>query len=323
MKYKQFVNSNKLLFNLHVFISIILYYCSILISLIFKSINGSLHGTLLFSIVLYALLNIFSDTKPYNLYQLITFISESDDVIVSSSITSILTIIGFIVGAESVSNNLNRKIMSQMQLEVANELRQLHNDALDTFFSLNFYIIKVIKYIDILQSNNEDDEIIKIIYFDTNDKELDLHELQNKFLDIYKLFLKFDRKHTIVLTSLDKISNILEISKQAVYLATDPEPINFPDFFNDSTNSVIQKLKQCDINDTRYYYDKIDSLGKLIHNNLIDTEYEFRKHWIDFSGSKIFGTLDKYSNVKSMVLLDLEDGNEIISKYKNNAEVQQ
>ena len=97
------------------------------VALLCRFLSHTFAGTLVAVVALYYFLFLFGETKPWTGYQLANWLDELDSSVKTAVVTSVLTVIGFLVAFRTGTEGWKVQALGQIKLRLADEL--------DAFFS--------------------------------------------------------------------------------------------------------------------------------------------------------------------------------------------
>jgi hypothetical protein len=99
------------------------------VSLFVRFLAHTFVGTLLISIALYYFCLLFSETKPWTGYQLVLWLDDIDTTAKTGIVTSVLTVVGFLVAFRTASEGWKVQAVAQMKIRLAEELEAFYSEA--------------------------------------------------------------------------------------------------------------------------------------------------------------------------------------------------
>ena len=223
------------------------YYCTPVV-LIFRFLIGTVWGVFLLSISLYSISWLVSESQPLTLSQLLLWIDELPVDSKTAVITSLLTVIGFLVAFHSATLNWKAQALVQLKTHVAGEIEQFFTEALRHTSDAEIYVRSLIEATNSVKNKGPtSDAIFKI------QRSL---ELMPKFLETRDRLAAMSveihgitGRHFSLLSTLWGATKTLEDSTAAFSEITQKMWVRLPILQNGLPDPVDEYLRQVDVSE--------------------------------------------------------------------------
>lgn len=163
-------------------------------------LTGRPVGILITSLFLYQTTSFFGFPEPYSFSELILWIDQLPETSKTTVLTSLITISGFLVAFSINSSNQKNQLMSDMRIELAEEIEDFFNEFSRNITSANIYseyLLKVNKTLKKSKDNHEINFHLDNIASETTKHIETRRKIQEQAIDVYRL----KGKHSIIIAS--------------------------------------------------------------------------------------------------------------------------
>jgi hypothetical protein len=112
---------------------------------------GSILGILILSVLLYFGASTFGETKPYTLPQLILWIDSLPTDSKTSVVTTVLTVIGFLIAFQTATANWKAEALANLKSHVAEEIEEFYSEASRLTSDAEIYVRSLIDAVNNIQ----------------------------------------------------------------------------------------------------------------------------------------------------------------------------
>lgn len=234
---------------------VLLLQIYVTICIIFRFFVGNIYGIFLLTIGCYFILPHVSQIKPYNFNELMIWFVSLDREYKISILSSVLTIVGFLIAFQVATTNWTHQMKAGLRLEASKDIESSYGRvteliiSIQTFIDMNIDLItKVEKEVPEYEIRSDLDFLSsRTPQFFSNRRELsDLH------IRIYQLYGKHSFPLFATWNSFKQLENVnkqLELVTQKTWLVSIPQvnlsnPNYKEDFVKYLDKSVLLELSQ-------------------------------------------------------------------------------
>lgn len=226
----------------------------IILTYIFRFFTGNIYGIFLLLSTIYFLVPLFTDIKFLTFSELILTLDSTPDDFKSLIISSMLTIIGFLIAFQSATKNWKDQLQANMRLEASRDIDHTFNRATHLINQIKIYSDQFIKLGNKVESHGITNEThFGIIYISQQGQKFiqDRNELSNINISVQSMY---GRYATILLSYKNSLKN-LHLAIKHISSVTDKMWILIP--------SINPQSNTPDKDFLRYYdYNQLESLSK-------------------------------------------------------------
>ena len=241
-------------------IRVLLLQIYITISIVFRFFVGNIYGIFLLIIGCYFILPHVSQIKPYNFNELMIWFVSLDREYKISILSSVLTVIGFLIAFQVATTNWTHQMRTGLRLEASKDIESSYSKVTELISSIQIFIDMYIDLINKVEKNIPESEIRSCMTFLSSETPKFLsnrQELSNLHIRIYQLYGKYSFPLLATWNSfkqLEEVNARLSLVTQKTWLVHIPN-INLSDsnykedFVKYSDKSVLLDLLQlCELN---------------------------------------------------------------------------
>lgn len=276
---------------------------------IIKFFTSNLWGVLIFTILLYFSVPIFSDIQPFGFKQLLDWFIELPETYKTAISSSLLTIIGFLVAFQVASSRVFTQQKNQIKLDAAKEIFATYHNAINLVGEVKFFAKRVLTTIDDIAKSKNPDFSIALIWTLYNDS-LKLQETINQIHEMHSALFTIQGRTSHLLINI--IGTHIQLNRATsdfgnIYIACAGISIPYigPDNFEDIEQDT-QKFIDHFCNHVRYEIykdmennciDAIESLSAI----LVEAPAYLEKTLVDTRLSGLFSLITNRDNLRSHI----------------------
>lgn len=172
-----------------------LLFVSILLRLIFRFFTANIYGIFILLISIYYIYPYFTGVEPFKLNDLMIWFAEQSDTLKSLLVSSLVTVIGFIIAFQSATKNWKDQLVGNIRVQASNDIDAIYTRINEIINSLKIYSDTNLKILSRIKSNADSNEIyssIKFVLSQTEKFRSERQELSLLHGRAFQLYGRFD-----------------------------------------------------------------------------------------------------------------------------------
>jgi len=192
-------------------VKVLLIQIYVTLNFIYRILVSNIYGISFIILAFYFILPHISSIKPYNFNELVMWYISLDKEYKVSMLSSILTIIGFLIAFQVATKNLTRQMQTNLRLEASKDIESSYLRATELILSIQIFTENCIDLINKIEKNILENEIHSGMTFLMSEMPKFIsnrQELSNLHIKIYQLYTK----HTFPIFACNSFSRLEKIN---------------------------------------------------------------------------------------------------------------
>ena len=219
----------------------------ILLGLILRFFTANIYGIFILFLSLYYVSPYISGVQPFNLTELIVWISEQPDTLKALLLSSLITIIGFVIAFQSATKNWKDQLVANIRVQASNDIDAIYTRINELINSIKIYVDTNLQVYEKINNDTDPNEIYSNIKFVLSQTEKFLSERQELSLLHSRAFQLYGRYSIILFATLNTFDQLERINGSVkkvadkMWILVPTIDINNSEYLNHYLNYVDEK----------------------------------------------------------------------------------
>jgi len=253
----------------------------IILRLILHFFIANIYGIGILFISLYFLSPHITDVQPFNLTELIIWSTEQSDTLKALLVSSLVTVIGFIIAFQSTTKNWKDQLVANIRVQASNDIDDIYTGINELINSINLYVDDNLKILSKIKNNVDSIEIHSGIRFVLSRTERFLSERQELSLLLNRAFQLYSRYSTVLFATQNTLDVLERINKSVskvthkMWILAPTIDINNAEYLKHYLDYVDEKkYKELSLQ-CKESYSYISTMAGFVRGKLTANIYEF------------------------------------------------
>ena len=197
-----------------------LLLCYIILRLILHFFIANIYGIGILFVSLYFLSPHITDVQPFNLSELIIWSTEQSDTLKALLVSSLVTVIGFMIAFQSATKNWKDQLIANIRVQASNDIDEIYTRINELINSINMYVDNNLEILSKIKNNADSIEIDSGVRFVLSRTESFFSERQELSLLNSKAFQLYSR-YSMIFLATQNTFDMLERINESVSKVTD------------------------------------------------------------------------------------------------------
>lgn len=230
---------------------ILLLKLFLIFGLIFRFLIGNPYGILILLILLYLLLPKFTQITPFSFNELLVFIIDLSPQYKIAIVTSILTIIGFLIAFQIATSSWKQQMLTNLKLEAAKDINITYSRVTELITAIRIFVDLNLDLINKIKNNVPEIEIVSDMNF-INSKHVEFLSNRDELSKLHIQSYQFYSRYSNVLAGTWNSFKQLESVNESLRLVAERMWILIPQISGDDPNYKETYLKYSDVNKLKH-----------------------------------------------------------------------
>ncbi len=190
-----------------------LLFVGILLRLIVRFFTANIYGIFILFVSIYYISPYVNGVQPFKLNDLIVWFSEQSDTLQSLFLSSLVTVIGFIIAFQSATKNWKDQLVANIRVQASNDIDTIYTRINEIINSLKIYTDTNLKILSRIKSNADVNEIYSNIKFVLSQTEKFRSERQELSSLQSRAFQLYGRYSLILFATLNAFEQLEKINE--------------------------------------------------------------------------------------------------------------
>lgn len=196
--------------------------------------------------------------EPFDFQELILWFDKTSESIKSAILSSIITVLGFLIAYATATANWKSQLLAQIKLEAAGEIEKLFAEASDLATELCIYAESLVESVDKIQKGCSESEAEFSVQYQ-RERALELKEKRERFCDLSVNVHDLSGKYSNLLMSTPGVTSEFEAAKSALKNINEKVWFNFPVYIANDPNPIQSFVNQVNIQDCMNYVSVVNA----------------------------------------------------------------
>ena len=185
----------------------------IISGLILRFFIANIYGIFILFVSFYYLLPHITGIQPFNLNELIAWFIEQSDTLKSLLVSSLITVIGFVIAFQIATKNWKDQLVANIRVQASNEIDAIYTRINELINSIKIYVDSNLKILEKIGNNEDPFEISSSIKFVLSQTEKFLSERQELSLLHSRAFQLYGRYSIIIFATINTLDQLERINE--------------------------------------------------------------------------------------------------------------
>ena len=192
-----------------------LFLVYIILGLILRFFTANIYGIFILFLSFYYLSPNITGVQPFNLTELIIWSTEQSDTLKALLVSSLVTVIGFIIAFQSATKNWKDQLVANIRVQASNDIDEIYTGINELINSINLYVDDNLEILSKIKNNADSIEIHSGVRFVLSRTESFLSERQELSLLLSRAFQLSSRYSMILFATQNTLDQLERINVRA------------------------------------------------------------------------------------------------------------